>query len=676
MDMKGLGIIRLVALWSLAVNATIPIVQGASGVSVDAESIKPGTVKDAVDLLGKLATDETLKKTFIDELLNKVKEHLDLSEESQNEYKQNLGKLLSDMQKLRPHLLETPDDFGLYSSLDVPGVKKAVGTVARWLSSLHSEFWLLFFLTSTDGFVIGGSQWSERYFGPSNTDTNIQKWLTDKLGNLNMYILKKGYSDNHLKSDGRATIQFSGNLGIGYYSAGSLTQAQIGLFLLSSDVFHPSNLANSLLFMAEFCRGIKEEKFANKNEKYKNIKEACNELPENIDSLHKIVWPLYNHDGVTELEEEDDDDGESSNLMNKRNRLNKMYGGKLKSENFDYYVQFLKNSIPKISELLKIMHSDASGWSVEYLTTGQSYGPFKYGYVFKDNKWDTALYYTVKPYIVKLLDVNTKGSLYSLLECLDPEQANKEKEKLTELYDILTGKNNRGRPPKGVERRAGNPKGKTGMPSTEEVGRSANSEPRQSSDPQHQPQPQTTNEEVTGSGEPGARAPVKPAVNVDTSRGGEIRPESKLENEEEVEEESPRGDENSSELKNKAGGPKDTRNEGTPNVQHGGSVSGEASDRNARLRLARSAEGTEEAVPESPTSATPAVSASTSANEDPAKTGEASHDDQTPQKRRTHPQGDNAPKAIREEAELPSESSFSGIHACGILIATCIFTVV
>ncbi|KAK1442081.1 hypothetical protein BgAZ_401110 [Babesia gibsoni] len=670
--MEGLVIIRLVALWSLAVNATIPLVQGMTEGTVNTESLKPETVKDAVDLLGKLATDATLKEKFIDGMARKVKEYLDIDDSHDNGYKKKLEKLLDGTATLRTHLLANPDKFGKYASLDGPGASAVVETSPYWLPLLHSEFWFVFFLTTSDGFGIGGSQWSNNFFGSGHTDTKIHKWLTDKLDvKLNIYTMRKGYTDDDLKSGGRATAHFSGHLGIEYYYAGPLTCAQHGLFLLSTNTFYHSNLASVLVFMAEFCRDIKEDKFAEaKNEKYKNIKEACNKLSDNIDSLHKIIWPLHNPEGLTEME---DDDEEGVNRRNK-GALNETYKGKLRSDKFDSYVTYMKDNIIKISQLLKQMHSDAAEWSVETLTSGQSHGSFKYGYIFKDNKWDTALYYTVKPYIVKLLDVNTKGSLYSLLECLDSEAAKAGKESMTTIYNILTGKRQASETIRRVAKRGVNPKGGTGTESTSEVTRRTHSEQEQES------ASGSTKEDVGSNGVPGASGSVNSVAKGPTSGENGVGDVYKATEEEKE------GDDGASEEVASEGekGTKERTSEEPAETPKGETPTKSKSENdprgingdNIRLKLARSAEGTEEAVPESPTSATPAVSASTNANEDPAKTGEASHDDQTPQKRRTHSQGDNAPKAIREEAELPSESSFSGIHACGILIVTCIFTVV
>ncbi|KAK1442079.1 hypothetical protein BgAZ_401090 [Babesia gibsoni] len=713
--MEGLGIIRLVAFWSLAVNATIPIVQGASGVSVNAESIKPGTVKDAVDLLGKLATETTLKEKFISELLNKVKEYLDVSEEAEKGYKEKLNEFFSHVGKLRNELLSRPSEFGLYANLDASGVTDAVLAAERWLPLLHTEFWFIFFLTTTEGFGIGGGQWANMYFGPKNTDTSIHKWLTDQLNKVDRSIMRRGYKDGDLKSVGRATVQLSGYLGLQYYSAGSLTDAQIGLFLWSGDTFNPSNLSGALVFIAEFCRDINNGRFQDKlnGGAYGDIVNVCKSVSTNIDSLNRVVWPLYNPEGNTEVE----DDSDSEDVRSKVIR-NRMYEGKLKNEKFEYYVKFMKDNISKIALYLKQMHSDAADWNVESLTSGESYGPFKYGYLFKDKRWDSALYYTFIPYIEDLLNIANNGSLYSLLKCLDPEKAQTEKEKVTRPQNI-TGRGESREAVSGVGPNVSdNSKGKTEVDSTGEVTRRNDSEPEQES------ASGSTKEDVGSNGVPGASGSVNSVAKGPTSgeNGANGRTEEHGKREE-VEEESPLGDGgDASEVNNKEGEPTASHEEGNRNAQNSGNGVGEENSGNRQLILARSGEGNEEDVSVSPPPTTPGTPTSPGRQGNPEGKGDASHagkhtnesestteqgkggknavvpdqkpgspktgnrapvgpqtppkNEKTPQKRRTHPQGDNAPKAIREEAELPSESSFSGIHACGILIVTCIFTVV
>ncbi|KAK1442080.1 hypothetical protein BgAZ_401100 [Babesia gibsoni] len=666
-DMKGLRVIRLVALWSLAVNAITPLVKGMTEGTVNTESLKPETVKDAVDLLGKLATETTLKEKFISELLNKVKEYFDIDTSPDKGYKKKLEVLLEGIPKLRVQLLETPSDFGRYSKFNDADLSAVLETSHHWLPLLHSEFWLLFFLTTSEGFGIGGNQWSNNHFGPSSTNSNLHKWLTDKLHpEARANTMKKGYTDTNLKSGGKVSAQLSANLGIEFYHAGPLTHAQKGLFLLSSDKFYHSYLASVLLFMAEFCRDMSSDKFSERSQEgnYDKIKNVCKQVSGNIDALHKEIWPLYNPEGMTE----EGDDDEEPPRRSQRGILNETYKNILKKDKYTEYVQFMKDNIPNIAESLKQMHSYSSDWSVEYITTGRSHGPFRYGYIFKDKHWDSSIYFRLLKHVNDLLTVSAEGSLYSLFECLDQEKAISEKERIDRLTNPSSGRDKSTRNNGRVKRRTDGRKGDSIRESTGKV-----TEPTA---PGLDSQPASGKVQETSNGPSEVREPVSP-VDKDTtpSEGGTKDGSEEKEGDNGASEEvASEGEKGTKERTSEE--PAETPKGETPTKSKSENDPRGINGDNIRLKLARSDDGPEEEAPQLSPPTPPKEPASKNGNKGPANTKNPFQDDQPPQRRRTHSQGDNATKAIREEAELPSESSFSGIHACGILIVTCIFSVV
>lgn len=398
----------------------------------DNQNMEPQSIKDMLHFLGKLEENQTLRNKFFDQLETNTEKLIDTNSVEGMSYKYHLRDLLTNVKALRKALLKYPNDFGKYNDMTEDGMMEAFEVLVQWLPMLHSEFMLLYQLASSEGQGLGGNQWIEEYFGPGHTDTHVHKWLTDNIGEvIDKFSVKKGFTEEDLKTEGRLTAPVTGNLGINYYAGGPLNYAQYGVFLHSGDVLLPSNLASAMLFVAEFCRQINADYFP-ENLMYGKatcIKTVCKDLVHKIDGLHKLILPLYNPLTVREVEAGEKDKPERK----AEGSFNGMYKGKLKKHNVDDYITWMRGNITKLILLLKKMHLESSRWNAEEFVNVQSHGPSKYGYTFIDNKWDASLYFTFKQPIDEVSSITANATLFGILQCVDAPRAVRERMRIEEI---------------------------------------------------------------------------------------------------------------------------------------------------------------------------------------------------------------------------------------------------
>ncbi|KAK1443865.1 hypothetical protein BgAZ_207410 [Babesia gibsoni] len=358
-----------VVWWSLVLSVSVSATQITTPVDDnDSAPMEPHSVKDMLDFLAKLQQENTLKDKFVNDLEKVVKEYLDTTKVEKKGYTEVWRELLDNVNKLRHELLNNTGDYGKYKDLNEEGVTKAFEILVQWIPLLHSEFWLLYQLSSSEGQGLGGNQWAEEHFGPGHTDTHVHKWLTDNIGEaMDKFSVKKGFTEEDLKTDGRLTAKVTGNLGINFYAGGPLNYAQYGIFLLHGDTFLASNLASAMLFLAEFCRQINADKLKDKINagKYACVKDVCKDLVNKIDDLHKHILPLYNP--LTAAELENDEAPEGTAVRKATGYFHEMYKGKLQEDKFEGYLKWIVGNIAKVMLLLREMHADSARWTVEDL---------------------------------------------------------------------------------------------------------------------------------------------------------------------------------------------------------------------------------------------------------------------------------------------------------------------
>ncbi|KAK1443861.1 hypothetical protein BgAZ_207370 [Babesia gibsoni] len=295
--MSPLSLFHSVAWWSLVVLVT------ASAVNVsppqagnDDAPMEPHSVKDMLHFLGKMKADENLGKKFVEVLVKDVEKYLDTNMVAKKKYEDNLADFLQHVEKLRNGLLNNPNDFGKYKDLTESVMLKDLEVLVQWIPILHTEFWFFYFLTSIEADTLVWKDLVDARYSQVPTGSRAIQWLTDKVKPVeDKYAVQRGFTDADIKERDMSIGIVAGNLGINYYGGGPLNYMQYGLFFFSGDALHPSNLASAMLFLAEFCREVNEDKFPEKttHDKYKCLKDVCKDLAKKIDDLHKLLMPLY-----------------------------------------------------------------------------------------------------------------------------------------------------------------------------------------------------------------------------------------------------------------------------------------------------------------------------------------------------------------------------------------------
>ncbi|KAK1932165.1 secreted antigen 1 [Babesia divergens] len=127
-----------------------------------------------------------------------------------------------------------------------------------------------------------------------------------------------------------------------------------------------SMLASSVLFIEEFCEGVKAEKFGGKVSE--GLSKACVNVSSNLDSLTQHFTPTYGPGRVDEIP------------MN-------FYKDVLKAEDFDVYAKWLVKNIPSAILSFKFMSIEYLYMSEEQIKTATSMGPLRYGFVYTGYDW-------------------------------------------------------------------------------------------------------------------------------------------------------------------------------------------------------------------------------------------------------------------------------------------------
>ncbi|KAK1936406.1 secreted antigen 1 [Babesia divergens] len=147
--------------------------------------------------------------------------------------------------------------------------------------------------------------------------------------------------------------------------ADSLAQSDL---VFENFSWHDSMLASAALFLQEFCKELKAEKFNGKlsEDKSEDLLGACDYVSS---YLEFFIWPLvptYGPGSVTERKEIDMD----------------FYKNVLKPEDFDVYAKWIVKNTFKIRDSLIGMLLESLDMSETQLKTETSVGPLKYGFVF------------------------------------------------------------------------------------------------------------------------------------------------------------------------------------------------------------------------------------------------------------------------------------------------------
>ncbi|KAK1936825.1 hypothetical protein X943_003621 [Babesia divergens] len=242
--------------------------------------------------------------------------------------------------------------------------------------------------------TIKGGGWDHN--NKCNATSNIfYKWLTDKPFIRMKGLIARGFPEDASK----LTSQTADNVAteikdiLKHNTPGELQKALS--YLLFSCPWHDSLLGHALCFLYTFCSKVSAEDGSLK-EKLKGYSE---ELTDVCQKLQRKLEPFVKGSSGLPL----------SAVCQSNTTL---YSQLWDDEHFDAYVKWLKENLKDIIGALQEMSSEPPGWSLSTIPHGFSAGPFKYGFVFKDDSWKDGTFKS------GLSTSDLEESLRSLNECL------------------------------------------------------------------------------------------------------------------------------------------------------------------------------------------------------------------------------------------------------------------
>ncbi|KAK1937703.1 secreted antigen 1 [Babesia divergens] len=165
---------------------------------------------------------------------------------------------------------------------------------------------------------------------------------------------------------------------------------QSGLVFENSK-WHDSHLASTFLFLEEFCRELRAEKFNEKlsEENYEDLSKKCNDVSSHLYYSSERFYPKYGPGSVDKRKQIDQD----------------FYKHVLKPEKFEVYVEWLVKNIPVVTNSLSKMFNESKELTKAQLKTDTSMGPLKYGFLFIGKKWDSSVHRNLGPITNNLTDI-------------------------------------------------------------------------------------------------------------------------------------------------------------------------------------------------------------------------------------------------------------------------------
>ncbi|KAK1932621.1 hypothetical protein X943_000032 [Babesia divergens] len=141
--------------------------------------------------------------------------------------------------------------------------------------------------------------------------------------------------------------------------------------------WNDSMLASTVLFIEEFCKDVKAEKFNGKisSKSYDGLSWACLYVSYNLEDFVEFLMPTH---GPGSLDE--------------RNKIPRnLYENNLKPEELEVYVEWLKKNIPEIKKSYNAMFLTCVKLTKEEHKTEAAAELSKYGFVFVGASWTAIL---------------------------------------------------------------------------------------------------------------------------------------------------------------------------------------------------------------------------------------------------------------------------------------------
>ncbi|KAK1932139.1 secreted antigen 1 [Babesia divergens] len=373
---------------------------------------KQGSLKEILELLGKLHNTESTKKNVFQQLKSYLGAYCSAS--YLNDFYKDEGSdygsgysysgsgtiqlLTLAGENVSRQILQNPswtsrfiDPHTGHSGQDCG--EKYFKALKKCLPELFPALFFLFFNVSTECASFGGGSWNT--LKVKGSGQNLYKWL---IGDSSDGFIARKFSGGelHISKTGQNVaeeLKKAVSLRPGS-TEGSLQKVLCGFMFVCS--WDPSLTGHACLFLYKFCSkvsagdGSLEEKLKGYSGKLKTV---CHDLQNHLEPFIGGSSGLYAvcHQN-TNLFKDIWDDGK-----------------------FDKYCDWLKRNLHHIIEALQDMSTDCKNWDSDKLQGANTPGPFLYGFVPKDNEWQNDMSHGKLQEPISKLTASLKKLLADLL---------------------------------------------------------------------------------------------------------------------------------------------------------------------------------------------------------------------------------------------------------------------
>ncbi|KAK1940742.1 hypothetical protein X943_002581 [Babesia divergens] len=237
---------------------------------------------------------------------------------------------------------------------------------------------------------------------------DFKNWLIDVNGS-DSGLIRRDFPNGNLTNKKGSEVAKEIKEIITHDSAGPLQN--VFFYLMFSCPWHDSLLGHAILFIWTFFVQVNKSKdsgFADLKEHMSGDFEKLNGIWE---QLKEFLLPL--------AEGKHESHNTSLSAVCHHNNSNNLFDNIWDPKAFPFYFEWLKENIDNIKKSLQEMLKDSSNWTESKLKNSDSAGPFKYGFVLKDDSWNGNHLKSKLQLLIPPLTGSGPGSLVKLKECLE-----------------------------------------------------------------------------------------------------------------------------------------------------------------------------------------------------------------------------------------------------------------
>lgn len=355
---------------------------------------EPTSLKEALEFCSGLINHDGVHQTRLKNVLQQIKRNVDKYYFSEFGFDGTDGSIALTIRRCHGILQklivkEKAADHNL--SGDLPHCESIYhrsttlqGLVPRLFGTLY---FLHFMCNNTEFGSVGGGAWST--LTSLHGHHNLQRWLADRdepSGSSKGKILQRRFHDEELNKHTTVERLTSEEIGqqqlIAHTHVGVLQRCMIPMIFVCQ--WHRGQTAHTLIFLREFVHKLHDGTLKDERDigNPLGLRNSINSCHIGIQMLFEALPPVCM-------------------------KHNKLYHATLRSDydSFQLYYDWIKHNISYLIESLGEMKADCELWNQNNLIRGKSYGPFPWGFVFKDATWVNGQnQFTLVPLVEKVME--------------------------------------------------------------------------------------------------------------------------------------------------------------------------------------------------------------------------------------------------------------------------------